>query len=305
MTFGPAKLPSPPPGWFDYRYYVLSDGALAILRADRDVNTEYRAWWEKARTGTFRQKMPDLWMGSARLSTFTESGESASISVPLVRFPELDRFPDGRWLLASSRAKLGEHNGIIVEAEGRVSSTLPLGDAIAQLRCAPDGSIWIGYFDEGIFGDDLGAGGIAHFNARGERLWSFNDGKQVGDSLVFDCYALSLDGNELWSCFYNDFPIVRVADGRETVWANTAVAGAKALAVDGSSVLLAGGYRADANRLALLNLAGRETRLLGSYEQPEIENAALISGRSSVIHVVNNGMWTRISIEEVRQHLTS
>jgi len=220
MTFEPVKIPTSPSGWFDYRYYVLSDGALAILRADRDINAEYRAWLEKAQTGTFRQSMPDLWTGSARLSTLTEGHESAPLSVPLVRYPQLDRFPDGRWLLASSRAKLGEHNASVLEADGRVSATLPLGDAIEHLRCAPDGSIWVGYFDEGIFGHDLGAGGIAHFNARGERLWSFNDGKHVGDPLVWDCYALTLDGDALWSCFYNDFPIVRVADGRETVWTN-------------------------------------------------------------------------------------
>lgn len=304
MTFDPVKLPNPPQDWFDYRYYVLSDGTVAVLLTDRDINTEYQDWAKLAFDETTWTPRPDFWECNARLYTLTPDGQSELISFPLVRFPEMDRFPDGRWLVASSRARLGEHNGSIVEPDGRVSATLPLGDAIEHLRCASDGSIWIGYFDEGTFGADLGAGGIAHLNAQGELLWSFNEGKKVGDPLVFDCYALTLDRDEMWSCFYNDFPIVRVADARETIWANTAIAGAKALAVDGSFVLLAGGYGPDATRLALLKLADGEARLLGSYELPELENAALISGRSSVIHVVSNGTWTRISVQEARRHLT-
>lgn len=300
--FAPVTIPDAPPGWFDYRYYLLSDGALAVLRTDRDINAEYQAWWKRAQKATFPRRMRDLWNGKARLSTVTENGETAPISVPLVRYPEVDRFPDGRWLVASARANVEQSNGLVLEEDGRLSRSFPLGDGIQHVRCAPDGTIWVGYFDEGIFGHTVGSGGIVRFNARGELLWAYNDQAREGGLFINDCYALTLNGDELWSCFYTDFPIVRVIDGRETQWTNS-VSGAKALAVDGSFVLLAGGYTSDATRLSLLELGQEQSLLIGSYERPEMDNAALMQGRSSVIHVVNNGTWTRISVAEARSYL--
>jgi len=250
----------------------------------------------------FPRRAPDLWSGRARLYTLTGSGEDAPINFPLVRYPDIDRFPDGRWFVASARADVGQANGLVLEADGQVSRSFEVGDGIEHVRCAPDGSIWVGYFDEGVFGNTVGSGGIVSFNVHGERLWSYNDPARGGRLFVDDCYALTLNGDELWSCFYSDFPIVRVVDARETQWANS-VSGAKALAVDGTFVLLAGGYQSDATRLSLLDLGQEQSRLIGSYEQPEMNNAALMQGRSSDIHVVNNGTWTRISVAEARSYL--
>lgn len=304
MTVDALELPKSPSGWYAYRHYLLSDGAMAVLWTDRDINAEHQAWWEKARRATFPRRMPDLWTGSARLSTLAETGETAAVSVPLVRHPEIDRFPDGRWLIASSRARPDETNGLVLGKDGEPLRSFSLGDGIEHVRCASDGTIWVGYLDEGIFGNSVGSGGIVRFNALGEPLWSYNDQGRGRDLYIDDCYALTLRDDELWSCFYSAFPIVRVKDGKATHWANS-VTGAKAMAIDRSFVLLAGGYGADAKRLALLKLAEGEARLLGTYEQPEIENAALIAGRSSVIHVVHDGTWSRISVEEVRRRLTT
>jgi hypothetical protein len=308
MAIGSVTLPSAPNGWFAHRHYVLSDGTLAILWTDRDIDAEYQAWWKRAQTGTYRKRLPDLWTGKARLSTIIDNAERSAVSVPLVRHPKIDRFPDGRWLVASSRASARKRSGLVIEnasvleEDGRLSHTFTLGDGIEHIRCAPDGTIWVGYFDEGIFADTVGEGGIVRFDARGKPLWSYNEHIRTGQPFVFDCYALTLNGDELWSCFYREFPVLRVADGQKTVWANT-VAGAKALAVDGNFVLLAGGYEKEPSRLSLLELGQGNARLVGTYERAEIENAALMQGRSSAIHVVNNGAWTRITVEEVRSHL--
>jgi hypothetical protein len=116
-TSDPVTLPPAPAGWFAYRYYVLSDGALAVLWTDRDINAEYQHWWKRAQKATFPRKMPDLWTGNARLSVVSETGERRPISIPLVRYPELDRFPDGRWLVASTRARADEANGLILNED--------------------------------------------------------------------------------------------------------------------------------------------------------------------------------------------
>lgn len=35
-----------------------------------------------------------------------------------------------------------------------------------------------------------------------------------------DCYALNVADDETWTCYYTDFPVVRVADGEITSWRN-------------------------------------------------------------------------------------
>lgn len=296
------KLAAPPSGWFDYRYYLLSDGSLGILRTDRDINSDHQAWWKRVQSGEHHEPMPDLWTGLARLSVLTPEGENAPVSVPLIRHPEIDRFADGRWIIVSARAKAKQANATVLNVDGRASHSFAVGDGVEHVRCAPDGTVWVGYFDEGIFGETLGAGGIVRFANNGQPLWSYNGRGRGGASFIDDCYALTLNGNELWSCFYSDFPIVCIVDGKETSWRN-AVTGAKALAVDGDHILLAGGYALEQSRLSLLKLTGAEATLLGSYRNPAMNDAALMHGRSDTIHIISSGTWSRVSVADARAAL--
>jgi hypothetical protein len=191
----------------------------------------------------------------------------------------------------------------MVDPTGRPTThSFAVGDGIEHLRCAPDGTVWVGYFDEGIFGETLGAGGIVQFNSQGVPQWSYNDHARGGQSYVDDCYAMSLDGAELWTSFYSDFPIVRIRDGHEKLW-RSEITGAKALALEGDFVVLAGGYNPDENRIALLELTDGTAKLLGSYNDSALQGAALIQGRSNVVHVVNDRTWRRVSVAEVRARL--
>jgi hypothetical protein len=296
-------LPRAPEGWFAYRYYLLSDGALAVVWTDRDVNAEYRAWMASGAKLHLSQRMPDFWDGKAQLVLVTEAEASDPISIALVRYPIIDRFPDGRWLVTSARAGDNEFNAHILAEDGQPTGSFALGDGIEHVRCAQDGTIWIGYFDEGVFGNTAGSGGIVQFDANGQPLWSYNDSKAADQSCIDECYALTLAGDEIWACFYSEFPILRVKGRRKTLWTNK-VFGAKALAVDGAVVLLAGGYDEDANRLALVRLEQGEAKLIGAFHCPEIENADLISGHSSAIHVVKNEIWTRISVCDAQCELS-
>jgi len=281
-----APLPRPPDGWFDYGYAVLSNGELALLRTDEGIIGQ--------RPGPAKTRL--------RLSTFDGAKESAPIEVPAGRWPRVDRLPDGRWLMVSPPIEPPHDLDARFYALDRApSGAFAMGGYLTHVQCATDGTIWAGYFDEGVFGgSDIAEAGIAQFDGEGQVIWRFND-QAGGDFSIDDCYALALDGATLWSCFYSNFPIVRVAQGRVTHWRNE-IAGAKTLAVDGDHVLLAGGYKEESSRLALLHLADGEARLKGQWRfaPPALDRARLVQGRGGILHVVGSGVWRRIAVATLR-----
>jgi hypothetical protein len=181
-----------------------------------------------------------------------------------------------------------------------------MGDGIEHIRCAADGSIWVGYFDEGVFGGPNTDGswpvssfGIARFAPDGTVLWTFNT-EERADLSIADCYALTLNENTLWCCFYTDFPIVRVRSGTVRHWRN-GIRGPKALATDGQHVLLAGGYGPQAPRIALLRLDDERALPLGDvlFQPPANGAAGLLQGRGATLHIVGQGRWRRLNLSAV------
>ena len=295
-------LPSAPEGWSVYHYALLSDGTLAILWTDDDLRTPWLRRWPHHDLSAF-EETPDFWQAKVLMVILTESGTFETMRVPLVQSPLIDRFPDGRWLITSARAGAGDSQAQILSADGQPIRSFALGDGIEYVRCAQDGTIWVGYFDEGIFGGSVASGGIVQFDDHGRPLWSYNHQGGKRQSFVDDCYALTMNGSDVWTCFYRDFPIVRVTGGVEAVWANN-VTGSRALAVDGELILLAGGYAGDAGRLALLRLEYGQAKLLHTCVYPEIERANLLSGIASTIHFVSDEVWKRIRVSDVHSHLS-
>jgi len=180
-------LPPPPKGWFDYAYAVLWNGDLALVRSDRDIHTEFGHWRHRAPRGDVGARQPSLWGGRLRLTTFDGSGESGAIEVPAGHGPKVGRLPDGRWLVTSSRAAPSEKNAHLYTADGAPAGTFAMGDGIEHIQCAADGTIWVGYFDEGVFSGPMEDGswpisssGIARFGPDGRVLWKFNDQKCGG-----------------------------------------------------------------------------------------------------------------------------
>jgi hypothetical protein len=300
-------LPPPPTGWFDYAYAVLWNGDLALVRADRDIYAEFRRWRDQVQRRDTHARQPSLWDGRLRLTAFDGSTESGAIEGPACDWPEVNRLPDGRWLVASPRAAPNESNAHLYTADGAPSGTFAIGDGIEHIQCAADGTIWLGYFDEGVFSgpmDDgswpISSSGIARFGPDGSVLWKFNDQERAGVS-IDDCYALTVDGSALWCCPYMDFPIVRVERDVVKRWRNK-VAGAKALAVEGDHVLLAGGYRDQSERIALLRLGDDQARQIGEwqFQRPGRNAARLLQGRGETLHIVGRGEWTKMSVATMR-----
>ncbi|MEO7691718.1 MAG: hypothetical protein ABIS51_20715 [Sphingomonas sp.] len=296
-------LPAAPAGWFDYSYAALMDDRLALVRLRRDFRAEYARWSQEVSKGNHKIPRPTLRGEDIRLSVFDGMVETDVVIVPSGVHPLIDRTVDGRWTVASARAGEGETNGRIYSARGDEEQAIVLGDGIEHLLCAPDGTLWVGYFDEGVVGgwhdggrSSVSAGGIVQFDAKGRVLWSFNDQEKDGH-VVLDCYAMTLVGNMLWSCFYTGFPIARVDRGKVTFWPN-AVAGAKAIAVADNMVLLAGGYAGDEERIAVVKIDGATSHQIGElrFSATVIGSADLVQGRGGILHIVRNGVWSKLSV---------
>ncbi|MCW4463571.1 hypothetical protein OK349_17830 [Sphingomonas sp. BT-65] len=296
-------LPATPEGWFDYGYTALADGRLAVIRTRKDVHAEHMRWWEAVNGDDQSRKYPKVWDADMRLSIFDGIAETDVAIMPSGAHPIVDQMADGRWLVAASRAEEGEKNGRIHAADGRMERKMILGDGIENLLCSTDGTIWVGYFDEGVFGGPnrdgswpVSSGGIVQFDAFGTPLWSFNEQVRENHSIA-DSYAMTLSGTDLWACFYTDFPIARISGGEPVFWSNS-VAGAKAIAVKDDIVMLGGGYSDDANRITLVKLDGKSSRELGSLRHARGRGggAGLLQGRGSVMHLVRDGVWSKVSV---------
>lgn len=287
-------LPVPEEGWADLRYAILADGALGILRVPADLAARHHRW----RPG---QDQTPLWTGPARLLAFDGWAEGPAIDVVLETTQLFDRMSDGRWLTAAHRARQGEANGRLHAADSSSSRSLVLGDAIEHMRCGPDETFWVGYFDEGIGSGEPSNAGIARFSAGGKLLWGLNRG---GAPWMLDCYSLTLDGDRLWSCYYPDFPIVRMDGEGSDVWINedSTVGGVRALAVDGDHVLLAGTYD-NPTLVSLLKLGAGGSHVVAQTEFEALRGRAIehVQGRGQTLHVIGAGQWTRLDVHEVRQ----
>src|SRR3954463_4209039 len=121
-------LPEAPEGWFDYGYKALADGRLALIRMRKDVHAEHMRW-----RGSRWRRYPKVWDDDMRLSIFDGAAETDVATLPSGRYPIVDRMPDGRWLVAGSRAVEGEKNGRIYSPDGRRDHEMILGDAIETL----------------------------------------------------------------------------------------------------------------------------------------------------------------------------
>ena len=241
---------------------------MAIVGANADLHTAWRSDQAQKTVGeTWRLAA----QATAKIWTIEDEELIECVEFPLLEpFPIVDQFPDGRWLVANSRSRdLG--NVRVLRLDGAEERCVELGDGIAHIKIDGRQRIWVGWFDEGVFGNDKwryqgllrppSSYGMAAFDDRGELL------THATLEWIADCYALNVFGGEAWACTYTDFPILQITDGRERNWPTT-LRGTKAIAVSYPYVLAAGGYQADANRLVLLRLEEHTAHPVGEWRLP-------------------------------------
>jgi hypothetical protein len=286
-----------------------------------------RAAWQASVSLDPPSKLAELSAaGTARILTATSSGwvggPSCALETPFSLF---DRSSDGRWLVVSTRSR-GEANARVLSPDGEVLYRLNLGDGIQHVAIDAADRIWVGWFDEGMFGSrdwrvpgqewPPSSNGLACFDPNGAVIalpqWPADAGP------IADCYALNVTGLEAWACPYTAFPVVCFGTGGIIRWWRNAFAGPKAIAVDGPRALIAGGYGEDANRVALVDLAGEGSgdeavmvarwtlplrRLPPSPKDwdPIWSSPTLLAGRGDVLHMVDDAVWTSWRVSDVVQ----
>lgn len=141
-------------------------------------------------------------------------------NVPLIP-TEVDVFSDGTILIVQGRClKDGtyvEKNARRYDRDGNFITEFTLGDGIEQMQIDETDTIWVSYFDEGIFGnfgwdEPIGSGGVVAFTAEGERLW---DANEFG---IVDCYAMNVvSSNKIYFFYIDDFYLVHLNDKKESI----------------------------------------------------------------------------------------
>lgn len=197
-----------------------------------------------------------------------------------------------KWLLVDTRSDDdSDTNGHIYSAEGKLLTTMPLGDGVQDVQATPNGQIWVSYFDEGIFGGTgFGNAGLANFDAKGVQQFDFN---AAHEWLIADCYALNVvSDTEVWLCPYKDFPLVRLKNKQINYrWDNNPIHGAQAFAVWKDRALFTGGYH-QRDKLFIVHLYQSDGKDLAKEEHQAVsEDGESIKftrafGRGSCLYLV-------------------
>lgn len=120
------------------------------------------------------------------------------------------------WLLAEA----GGGHARVCDRHGSVLRTLDLGHGSEHVQTTPDGLIWVGYSDEGVFGEGIGRSGLVCLSTCGVMVFEyFNFAIDCGLPLIEDCYTLNVMGSPVLVSYYSDFPSVLMDEFKlENVW---------------------------------------------------------------------------------------
>jgi hypothetical protein len=230
-------------------------------------------------------------------------------------FPHCQLLPDDEILVADSRCDVlnGRDNAFVYGPDGRLRRSFPLGDGIEHLQTLPDGQIWVGYFDEGIFGNigweskpwvrKAARSGLACFeHLEGRLRWRYHcppDGEHIGD-----CDALNATPEGTWACTYANYPLTFIRpDGGLRYWSNS-VPGTQSLVVAGPDLLFwdGGALPEDEVRAVIQRVVGdelvmrNEVKLTLPDGSPLDGRTATVQGRGRYLHVLHGTEWHRYDL---------
>ena len=153
----------------------------------------------------------------------------------------------GRWIAVRGRCE-GVHDAnahIFNPPAGKISS-FHVGDGVNDVCVSPDDTIWISYFDEGIYGPtQLAQEGLVGMDTDGQVVFRYTDCLTVGGiNRIADCTAINVaEDGSVWVYYYTDFPLVNLRDPKLVrAWGELPVEFAESFAVENLKALFTGGY---------------------------------------------------------------
>ena len=228
------------------------------------------------------------------------SVEELAIEPVTVVDPLVQPLANGGLLIADSLGSThGPPNAHVIGPDGRVQRSMVLGDAIEHMLVDKLDRVWVGYFDEGVFGNSIASSGLVRFDlTTGEPDWSFHPPE--GSDFIADCYALNIDGDTAWMVYYTDFDLFRIdSDGQTHRW--RADAGPVGLiGCDGSQVLLGTiGDRGGSTLWTLANETLADLRFLRVRIEGDDILEGVAFGRGSTIHAIDETTWYAASMSDI------
>ncbi|MCL2585927.1 MAG: hypothetical protein FWE35_26130 [Streptosporangiales bacterium] len=303
-----------PPGFSSLVTVGMSVGGPVAIWSSGDGDAELHVRHERPGWASFPGTVPGT-KPAVALVAYAGSGvaPSAVVRVPAlpVAHPKIDVLADASFLVVGARCKWRESgpelNALAVGQNGQIFRRGCLGDGIQHLQVAEDGTIWTGYFDEGIFGNfgwgnpgpaPLGAGGIAAWSPAFEKVWDL-DPREVE---VDDCYAFNVGSDEVLACSYVDFPVIRIRNRQATSAATNGISGPVGIIASGDWVGLIGSY--DDPSLLITG-----TIRDGKFRESERVNLRAPDGtplpvvrpccRGSVAHFFGAGKWYSFDLQDM------
>lgn len=218
--------------------------------------------------------------------------------------------PHGQILLVGARCRWHpdepEHNAVIVDAQGAAVSTATVGDGVQHVMTTASGAVWTAYSDEGVYGNygwgvpgpaPIGRPGLLKWTPDLRPDWRYPIESDLGR--ISDCYAMNLDGEDAWVCYYTDFPLVRVdGPGHLSGW-RTGIFGVSAFVVADAQVAFVGGDRDD-DRVVVADLVGQELVVNRTerivWPSGHHTRRAEVFARGAELHVFSDTHWFRADL---------
>ena len=298
-----------PPGGFDavVAAGVGPDGPV-VMWATAEGSSRLSGWREGGGGARFPLTRSPAAPAAAVAAYLDDCSPSDVVEVDElpVTFPLIQPLPGGAYLAVGARCAWRpegpESNAMVIEPDGRISTSGCLGDGIGRLQTDADGTIWAGYYDEGVFGNlgwgrpgptPLGAAGIVHWSGDFQKLW-----EPEPEEGVVDCGALNVGPDAVWACSDTESPAVRIAGGRAVAYGPEGVARPRGVVARGDRVGLISGP----GLLLTARLAGGRLVITGRDELRVPDGGPLPRGalhcRGSVAHLFVDRDWYTFDLAE-------
>jgi hypothetical protein len=241
--------------------------------------------------------------GPVSVVSITELGLANFTAQPL---------PGGSILLVAHRCRWrpegADRNAVVYGPDGDVVTEEVLGDGIAHVLADSAGHVWVGYSEEGIYGnygwghrggpEPVGSCGLVRWSPDLRPAWRY-PGAASPFGGISDCYALNVDATTAWTCYDGGHSIVRIDDGELSGWRND-VGPRAALAVDGTRVALFG----RSGPLTVGELSSGRFQPISEYQLVQPSGSPLpahtqIVGRGPSLHFLTDDYWYQLSIRDI------